>query len=189
MFRRAVITDEISQDFERAVILAKRYGLDGVELRSAWDRNPHELDDDQLDRIASILAAQGMLMPCVAAPVFKCELHSESEFQAHLGILRRSAEIARKLGAGLLRGFTFWAHGQFDTDLPLIVERLRKAEPILSKAGVVLVIEYDPATSASTTQKLERVLSRLSSEHIRALFDPGNNIYDPEGVFLVTSFT
>lgn len=181
MLKRAVITDEISQDFERAVILAKGYGLDGVELRSAWDRNPHELAGDQLNRIASILAAHGMLMPCVAAPVFKCQLHSESEFQAHLEILRRSAEIARMLGAGLVRGFTFWADSQFDTDLPLIVERLRKAEPILSNAGVTLVIEYDPATSASTTQKLEKVLSRLSSEHIRALFDPGNNIYDPEG--------
>ena len=33
MFRRAVITDEISQDFEHAVTIARQFGIEGVELR------------------------------------------------------------------------------------------------------------------------------------------------------------
>ncbi len=181
MFRRAVITDEISQDLDRALAVARRFGLEGAELRSVWDRNPQELADDELDRIEALLKKHGMMMPCVAAPVFKCQLHSESDYAAHLAILRRCAAMAKRFGSRLVRGFTFWASGDFEDSLPLIVERLRGAESVLRETGAVLVLEYDPATSASTTQKLERVLSQVASEHIQALFDPGNNIYDSEG--------
>ena len=33
MFKRAVITDEISQDFDLAVGMAKQFGLDQLEIR------------------------------------------------------------------------------------------------------------------------------------------------------------
>lgn len=181
MFRRAVITDEISQDLDRALVIAKRYGLEGAELRTVWDKQLYELADDQLDQVEALLSKHGMMMPCVAAPVFKCDLGSESDYAAHLKILERCAELGRRFGTQLVRGFTFWARGDFQADLPLIVERLRGAEDVLRKTGAVLVLEYDPATSAGTSQKLEQVLAQVASEHIQALFDPGNNLYDREG--------
>ena len=41
MFKKGVITDEISQDMGQAVELASKYGLDGVEIRSVWEKSPH----------------------------------------------------------------------------------------------------------------------------------------------------
>ena len=43
MLKRGVITDEISQDIEKAASLAKQYGLTGLEIRSVWEKGPHEL--------------------------------------------------------------------------------------------------------------------------------------------------
>ncbi len=180
MLRRAVITDEISQDFLRAVQIAGVYGLDGVELRSAWEKNPHELSDDDIRRIRVGVQEQGMQIPCIAAPVFKCDLQDEAECQAHLEILRQTIRVAEKLDCRLVRGFTFWAGGSFEERLSLIARRLLGTEPILRKSGIKMVIEYDPATSASNSQKLARVLETVASEHIQALWDPGNSIYDPE---------
>lgn len=45
MFKYGVITDEISQDFETALDVAAKYKLDGVEIRSVWDKSAHELDN------------------------------------------------------------------------------------------------------------------------------------------------
>ena len=177
MFKRAVITDEISQDFARAADIAVRYGLDGVELRSAWDKNPHEWEDPEVRLIKKTVQATGLQVPCIAAPVFKCKLNQEAEYQEHLEILRRSIRLAHEVGANLIRGFTFWDEGNFDQNLPQICDKIAAIEPILRENGMTLVIEYDPATSANSSQKLEQVLAQVASKHIRALWDPGNNLY------------
>lgn len=36
MFKRAVMTDEISQDLGRALDVMSRFGMDGAEIRSVW---------------------------------------------------------------------------------------------------------------------------------------------------------
>ena len=51
MFKRGVITDEISQQFEEAVELAVRYKLDSVEIRSVWEKVPHELDKEDIKKL------------------------------------------------------------------------------------------------------------------------------------------
>lgn len=181
MFKRAVITDEISQDMPRAIEIMKAYGMDGAELRSVWGKPPHELDQEELRTIKWQLDRAGLEMPCIAAPIFKCKLHSQSDFEAHLAILDHCMDMSEYFGSRLIRGFTFWSEGTFDESLPVIVKKLRTAERALAKRGMLLVIEYDPATSAGTTQKLEVILKQVASEHIQALYDPGNNIYDPEG--------
>jgi sugar phosphate isomerase/epimerase len=177
LFRRAVITDEISQDFEHAVKLAHQYGLNGVELRSVWDKNPHELTNNEVSKIQETIQQYGMQLPCLAAPIFKCKLRDDLEYQEHLRILEKTIEVAGKLKAGLIRGFTFWDEGSFETDLPLIIEKIAAVQPMLEKAGITMVIESDPTTSANSTQKLERVFNRKTFTHVKALWDPGNNLY------------
>lgn len=177
MFKRAVITDEISQDFKRAVEVAARYGLNGVELRSAWEKNPHELSAPERKKIKDLAGGAGLSIPCLAAPVFKCHLADEAEYRAHLEILKRSIEAARELDAGLIRGFTFWETGDFERDLGRITEKIAAAAPILADAGMIMVLESDPATAADSNLKLARVLAGIGPGPIKALWDPGNNLY------------
>lgn len=177
MFKRAVMTDEISQDPGRAVAIARKFGLDGVELRSAWEKNPHELSRVEIGKINALIRDAGLQMPCVAAPVFKCRLEEPLDYLAHLEILKRSIEVAHALGADLVRGFTFWDDGRFAHNLPLIAEKIATVAPILADGGVTLALESDPATYANSNQKLALVLPRVAADHVKALWDPGNNIY------------
>lgn len=177
MFKRAVITDEISQDFVYAADIADRYGLDGLELRSAWEKNPHELNSSEVQLIKKVSESTGLKIPCIAAPVFKCQLGNETEYRDHLEILRRSIEVAHQLGANMIRGFTFWDEGNFDRRLPDIATRIAAVDPILRENNMLLVIEYDPATSANSSQRMEKILARVASKNIKALWDPGNNLY------------
>ncbi|MDR7537874.1 MAG: hypothetical protein QN183_16155, partial [Armatimonadota bacterium] len=74
MFRRALITDEVSQDPAEGVRLAQRFGLDGIELRSAWERQPHQLARDQVRALRRMTDDARLAVCAVATPVFKCAL-------------------------------------------------------------------------------------------------------------------
>ena len=50
MFRKGVINDEISQDFQVAASLAMKYELDAIEIRSTWEKGPHELDKSDINK-------------------------------------------------------------------------------------------------------------------------------------------
>ena len=69
----AVITDEVSQDLEKVAALAKEFGLSGLEIRSVWNKAPHELDKTDIARIKKILADYGMEVCSIASPFFKCD--------------------------------------------------------------------------------------------------------------------
>ena len=49
--RLGVITDEVSQDFEEALKFAKEYGLECVELRSAWEKGPFDYEEEDILKI------------------------------------------------------------------------------------------------------------------------------------------
>src|ERR1700739_2672035 len=49
-FRLGVITDEITQDFEKALLWIKGFGLEWVELRFVWDKYVTDLTADEVKR-------------------------------------------------------------------------------------------------------------------------------------------
>ena len=48
MFPIAVITDEILQGFAVAAALVKEFGGAALEIRSVWEKGPHEFEADDL---------------------------------------------------------------------------------------------------------------------------------------------
>jgi L-ribulose-5-phosphate 3-epimerase len=180
MFKKAVISDEISQDFAIAVQLACKYGLDGIEIRSVWEKGPHELDKQDIAVIKRILRESGLQVSAVSSPFYKCDMDNMAEIQEHLEILKRCMELAHELGTSLIRGFTFWRKGSFEDNLSKIVSRFEKPVEMLRAEALTLALEFDPSTSATNAGKLVKVLKSVDSPQVRALWDPGNDIYDPD---------
>jgi len=59
-YRRSVVSDEISQDLDRAIALAREFGIEGLDIRSVWGKTVHELDDDELRRLKGAADAAGL---------------------------------------------------------------------------------------------------------------------------------
>ena len=74
MFKLSVISDEISQDFQRVVDVCQEYEVPMVEPRSVWEKAPQDLTDDDVAKMKQILDAAGMSVSAIAAPFFKCDL-------------------------------------------------------------------------------------------------------------------
>lgn len=183
MFKLACFTDEISQDLEHAVRVCREYGLDGIELRSAWGKGPHQNDAGDMERIRAVVQAAGLEVACIASPFFKCDIDDEDAYREHLGILRRCIALGRALGTNLIRGFTFWRTRDPDEALyDEIAKRLAEPLRIVDGEGAVLGIENEASCHVGSAQELRALLDRLESDRLKAVWDPSNQVYMPDSV-------
>lgn len=181
MFKKAVITDEISQDFKEAIELALKYGLDAVEIRSVWEKGPHELGTDGMKNIRALLADTNLEVCCISSPLFKCDIDNKDALSEQIEILKRCIELAHYLGTGLIRGFTFWKKGDFKSSLDKIIYHYSEILEILEREDITVALESDPSVNATNAATLVQVIKGVNSARVKGLWDPGNDIYDPEG--------
>ena len=74
MIRPAVITDEITQDFERALDVMLEYGVRDAELRGLWGKNVMDVSPEQMERAREALSVRGIRACGIASPVYKTHL-------------------------------------------------------------------------------------------------------------------
>ena len=174
MFTRGVISDEISQDLDRAAAMAARYGLEQLEIRSAWETRIDEMTPAQLRQVRETAERHGLTIAALASPFFKCELGNAAEYAEHLGILRRSAAAARALGTSIVRGFTFWRQGDLESHYQQILDAYAEPARIARQEGVTIGIENEGSCYVGSGAELARFLGDLNEPAVRAVWDPAN---------------
>jgi sugar phosphate isomerase/epimerase len=174
MFTRAVITDEISQDLDLAAAMIKRFGLDQMEIRTAWDVRIDNMTPEQLQRIKDTAQRNRLGVVCLATPFLKCDLGNRAEYLEHLQILRHSIVAAHTLGARIIRTFTFWKQGDLMPHFDAIVDAYAEPARIAAGEGVVLAVENEPACYVGTGAEAADFLAAVDSPVVRAVWDPGN---------------
>jgi len=180
MFNLSVITDEVSQELEVAARFAKSFKLNGVEIRTIWGKTPQNLLHS-LNRIKETLSKYNLKVSAIASPFFKADIDSEKEYREHLDILRKSIKLAKDLDTNIVRGFTFWRKGSLEDYLEPIIEKYQKPLEIIEAEDITFGIENEPSTFVGNGKELAIFLSRLGSKKVKALWDPGNDIWDSSG--------
>lgn len=180
MFRLAVFTDEISQDFELACDVAKEYELEGVEVRSVWNNAPQDIPPEDIARMKEILRERDLKVCSIASPFFKCDIDSEEEYEEHLDILRRCIALGKEFDCTIIRGFTFWRKGRFVDYKQRILDKFEEPVRILESEGVTLGIENESSTFVGTAKELSPFLEELNSASVRATWDPCNSLTDED---------
>jgi len=73
-FRVAVITDEISPDFDHDChVASQEFGMYWVELRSLWGKSLMNLKEDQISDAHKILEKHRLQVTDIASPLFKTD--------------------------------------------------------------------------------------------------------------------
>ena len=181
MLKLAVISDEVSQDFQTVVDVAAEYKLNGVEIRSVWDKQPQDLSDGDMARMRGMLGAAGVEVAGIASPFFKCNIDSEQERREHLEILRKCIEIAHFFGTKIVRGFTFWNTGRTEAIWDRILEYYGEPVKIAENEGISIGVENEATTSVATAILLERFLEDVDSGSVQAIWDPANEVHAENG--------
>ncbi len=180
MYRRAVITDEISQDLDLAVAMAADFGLDGIEVRTAWDVRIDRMSPEQLRRVRDVASARGLVVASLASPVFKCAIDDPAEVAEHFEILKRCMDAAHALETRLVRAFTFWRLPDPASRLGEIMDRFAEATQVMAGSGLTLVIENEHTCNVATSGEIAGFLGSLGDPSVRALWDPCNAYWSGE---------
>lgn len=178
MFKLAVFTDEISQDLDIALSVAREFSCDAVEIRSVWDTGVQELTNEQIKVIKDKCAEAELAICCLGTPFYKCEIDDPGQIHAHHDILRRCCEVAHALETNLIRGFTFWRRGPAEEAWDRIIDNFEIPADILEQGNCRMVIENEASTYLGTGALTASFLDEIAHDHISAVWDPCNVLFD-----------
>jgi L-ribulose-5-phosphate 3-epimerase len=187
MFKLGIITDEITEDFEKATDFISNYSLDYCELRDLWRKNLMNLSQQELDRAKELIKRHRLRVSDIASPILKYNLpemparvEKRDTFRANFtdndtqSLLLKACELANFFGTNEIRIFSFWRVSDPEKAYPYVRDRLAKVAEIAGKNQMLLVLENEHECNIGTGKDLGRVLRDINSPHLRGNWDPGN---------------
>ncbi|MBB5328039.1 sugar phosphate isomerase/epimerase family protein [Tunturiibacter gelidoferens] len=192
-FKIAVISDEISQDFDHACsVIANDFGLHHVELREMWGKNLQASTDAEIAEALKILAKYNLQVTDIASPLFKVDwpgapksqygskgdMHgaAETAYKQQDEVLARSISLAKQFKTDKIRCFDFWRLDDVAPYRAAINEKLRATAEIVGQQGLLLVIENEFACNTATGREAAKTLNAIQSPHFALNWDAGNAV-------------
>lgn len=169
-FLLSVITDEISQDPIVAMDLAVQHGLDGIELRSAWDTPVELLSAQKQQLLLDAAKERGLKISAIASSFMKEDWGKDDRAK-----FDRIVEACHFFETNTFRGFSFWASESYSDEA--FAAYLGAYDELLEQEGLNLMLENDPSVNLSTGFDLARFFGKHNFRNIGILWDPGNDIY------------
>jgi sugar phosphate isomerase/epimerase len=188
-FPVAIITDEFTQDFERICRTAVDMGIPALELRTVWDKNIVDMNDEEIRQVDQLANEFKLKIVSIASPVFKCTLpdggdidhrfeqdafHSAHTYEDQPRILARALEVANIFGAPIVRVFSFWRTVEPAKITSRIVEALKEAAEQGAAAGVKIGLENEHACNIATASESATVLNAVDNPNLGLVWDPAN---------------
>jgi len=174
MFKIGVVTDEISDDLVEAIIIAKSWGLQHIELHKVWGKNICDVDEATLSKIISIVKKSGMTVTNIDSLTLRCSLSNDEEYSQHIKHLLKSIEIAPLFNTNVVRLFSFWKEQNVDDKWDLIFEKMELPIKIAEREGIILGFENVSSGNIGTSDELVRLFNRFDSPNLKLIWDPGN---------------
>lgn len=186
-FKLGVITDEITQNFEQALVWVKGFGLELVELRFVWDKYVTEFTEDDVKKAKDLLAKHGMKVSVVDSPYFKTLLPGtqskfaeskpdplQSDFSQQNAVLERALARAKDFGTDKVRIFSFLRVADPKTVFDRVARELERTAAIAQREGIRLVLENEFSCNVGTGAESAAMLSAVKSPALGLNWDPGN---------------
>jgi sugar phosphate isomerase/epimerase len=174
MFKIGVVTDEISDDLEEAIQIAKSWGLECIELHRVWGKNICDVDEATLSKVIRMVRANGLTVTNIDSLTLRCYLEDDKEYSQHIKHLLRSIEIAPLFDTNVVRLFAFWKEENVEEKWDQIFEKMELPIKIAEREGVILGFENVSSGNIGTSDDLERLFRRFDSPNLRLIWDPGN---------------
>jgi sugar phosphate isomerase/epimerase len=174
MWTLSGFSDEISPDFTEQCKVASGLGLKYVEVRSAWDVNILDLDDDQLAVMRDTLAAYDLKVSSIGSPIGK--IFIDEEFAPHLDRMRHAAEVAHVLEAPYIRIFSFFLRPGADpaAHREEVISRMRALARVAEEADLILLHENEKEIYGDVPARCLDIVRSVGSPHLRLAWDPAN---------------
>ncbi|WP_433214821.1 sugar phosphate isomerase/epimerase family protein [Dactylosporangium sp. CS-047395] len=166
--------DEIDADpaVQLPVLLA--LGSRHVEVRSAWGVNVVDMADEEVARLADVLARHGIGVSAIASPIGKSGVYDDPATE--LARLERVVWVARRLAARYVRIFSFYRPDGVDVAATrdTVLSRMRAFADVAERESVVLVHENEKLIYGDTPDRVLDVIESVGSSALRVAWDNAN---------------
>jgi sugar phosphate isomerase/epimerase len=186
-FALGVITDEVTQDLEKALVWAKGFGLQWVELRFTWGKYVTEFAQEDVKRAKDLLDKYGMKVSVIDSSYFKTLLPGtqskfdtgradplQSDFAAQKGILERAIARAKDFATDKIRIFAFLRVNDPMTVFDRVAKELEQTAALAHREGICLLLENEFTCNVATGAETATMLGVVKSPALGANWDPGN---------------
>jgi sugar phosphate isomerase/epimerase len=166
--------DEIDSDPVVQLAVLQSLGARHIEVRKAWGINVLDLDGDQLDRLAGLVAERGMAVSAVASPIGKVDVTTPPE--AEVARLATGIRAAHRLGTRYIRLFSFYRGDGIEAAeiRDGVLERMRALADLAEREHVVLLHENEKDIYGDTPERVLDVIESVGSDALRVTWDSAN---------------
>jgi L-ribulose-5-phosphate 3-epimerase len=192
----SIITDQLSQDFEKACAMAKHHGFDFIEIHSLWGKTVEELSSSEVKKVIEILNKYHLKVINLASTIFfMAKLYPNDTISSfndsfyavkgktkdHMDAAKRALEIAVALDCPSIRAFPFRAPdnrqiiGVLD-DQREILDHFTRLVPFAKNANKRILIENCPHTHLPRGEMTNFVVKTIDSPWLGLLWDPANSV-------------
>ena len=172
--------------------------MTGAELRVVFGKNIMDLNEDELERARQILAAKGLHVMSIASPLLKCVLPGAPEidsrfqhdvfaskhtFEDQPRLTERAFDIATKMGAKIVRVFSYWRTVEPEKCFDNIVSALRTMAEQAARHDLIIGLENEAACNIATAAETARVLAAIDHPNLQVVWDPANALVAGENPY------
>lgn len=187
-FSLGVITDEVTMDLEQALLWAKGFGLQWVELRFVWGKYVTEFTPDDVKRAQDLLAKHQMKVSVIDSAYYKTLLPGtqskfatgkadplqSGDFASQKGILERAMQRAKDFGTDKIRIFAFLRVDDPKTVFDRVAKELESSAALAHREGIRLALENEFTCNVATGVEGAAMLKAVKSPALGLNWDPGN---------------
>jgi L-ribulose-5-phosphate 3-epimerase len=185
----AAITDEFSPDLDLALDPMDEIGMKAAELRVVYGKNIMDLSDVEIDRVRDTLHSRGFQIISIASPLLKCVLPgappvdtrfqqdifaSKHTFDDQPRLTEHAFDIARRMGARIVRVFSYWRTIDPDRCFDGVTSALASLAEKAAKHDLIIGLENEHACNIGTAAETARVLDRVKHPNLMVVWDPAN---------------
>lgn len=167
-------SDEIDPMIEAQFEHLNKLGIKFFEPRGINGVNISDISDEECSKLLAAMEKYGIKVSSIGSPIGKIGI--EDDFEQHKQKLRRTIELAKKLGTKYIRVFSFYIpEGKSPADYRNeVISRMQQMCEIAEAEGVILLHENEKGIYGDTADRCADILKSVNSDNLRAVFDPAN---------------
>ena len=212
-FKLSVVMEELGQDFEEGLKVAKNLGIRHAEFHQLWGESVADASFDTRARAKGLFEIHEIQPYMITPTTFKsvllgnvslANIETDPSFVREMEMLRRSIDVAKFFGVSMIRVFSFRRDsmaglgnpsprvpkgGEFSDEMQAKVTRgLQFACSAAEDAGITLVLENVRSCWANSGHNLGLILRRVDSPLFKAIWDPANAYVCGEDDYFPTGY-
>jgi sugar phosphate isomerase/epimerase len=173
IFQLSGFGDEIDAVPAIQMAVLQALGASHIEVRSAWNTNVVDFDDDQRGRFGEMLVRSGMAVSAIASPVGKVDVADPVE--AELSRLGAAIRAAHAYGARYIRIFSFYHRGRDAGQVRgQVIDHLGRLAERAAAEDIVLLHENEKEIYGDVPARVLDLVESVGSPALRLAFDNAN---------------